>query len=204
MTKIQAIIFDIGGVIFRAGDGPPLRDKWAARCGFDGETFDQIVFNSPHYAKAARGEISRETLWQYRNSQLKLPESDLQELIKEYWDGGFWDTEILYYIKRLAPHYKLGIISDATSGAREKVQKFIDLSLFDAVIFSYEAGVCKPDPKIYQMALDRLKIPAGAALFIDDRQKNVAGAQAIGMAAFLYEAFEPFKKFMSTSDRAIR
>lgn len=197
MTKIKAIIFDIGGVIYRAGNGPPLREKWATKCGLDPNTFDQIVFNTPEYSKAASGEISNDQLWQIRNNQLKLSHADLQDLQVESW-GGRWDQALMAYIQTLAPHYKLGIISDATSDARERVQEFIDLSLFDDVLFSYEAGICKPAPEIYRKSLARLGVAAETAVFIDDRQKMVDGAIAVGMQAYLYTEFAPFKEFMST------
>lgn len=40
--RIQAIILDIGGVLWRA-EGPPLSEKWAARCGLDAETFRNVL-----------------------------------------------------------------------------------------------------------------------------------------------------------------
>ena len=197
MNKITTIIFDIGGVIARAKKGPLLRIKWAPKCGLDPQLFDEIVFNSPLFDKAAIGEVSKEALWQDRNATLKLSEADLEQLILEE-GASRWDQELIDFIKSLAPLYKLGIISDATSGAREWVEQFMDLSLFDSIIFSYEAGVRKPDPKIYLQSLHELGVPAQNALFIDDRQKNVAGAIAVGMLGYLYEELRPFKEFMST------
>ncbi|MEM7336926.1 MAG: HAD-IA family hydrolase [Chloroflexota bacterium] len=197
MNQITTLIFDIGGVIFRAAGGPPLREKWAAKCGLDFQTFDEIVFNSPLYDKAAIGEISSEEVWADRNTKLGLSENDLQELKAEYYHGR-WDLDLMENIQALAPYYKLGIISDATSGTRERVSQNIDISLFQSVIFSYEAGVRKPDPKIYHQSLRELDIPAQEALFIDDRQINIDGAEAVGMLGYLYEELRPFQDFMLT------
>ena len=96
------------------------------------------------------------------------------------------------YIETLKPHYRLGILSDANTGAREVVQEQIDLTLFDTVTFSYEVGLRKPDPKIFKLTLERLAVPPSAAIFIDDRPDNVEGAKALGMQAILYEEFETF------------
>ena len=190
-NKIEAIIFDIGGVIFRPGDGPPLREKWASRCNLSPEVFDETVYNSPLYAKAATGEITNEELWAFKNQTLNLSPAELEEFLVDYWDG-YWDQTLMSYIETLKPHYRLGILSDANTGAREVVQEQIDLTLFDTVTFSYEVGLRKPDPEIFKLTLDRLAVPPSAAIFIDDRPDNVEGARALGMQAILYEEFEPF------------
>lgn len=195
-NPLKAIIFDIGGVIYRAGDGPPLREKWAPKCGLDGDTFDQIVFNSPLYKQAARGEITREQLWAHKNSQLRLSDEDLEAMLVDYWSG-YWDGDLLRYIRELSSQFTLGIISDANSGAREVVSQHVDLSLYKSVIFSYEVGASKPDPHIYLAALDGLGLPPADCLFIDDRQPNVDGAIEMGMQAVLYEELRPLQKHIT-------
>ena len=57
------------------------------------------------------------------------------------------------------------------------------MALFDIVIESSKAGVRKPDPKIYQMMLDRLGVPAGACIYLDDLGINCKPAAVLGMAA---------------------
>ena len=52
---------------------------------------------------------------------------------------------------------------------------------FDAIVVSYEVGCAKPDPAIYRICLDRLKVPAEAALFVDDRIENLEAASRLGI-----------------------
>ncbi len=54
-------------------------------------------------------------------------------------------------------------------------------SLFDHVIESSKAGVRKPEPRIYDMMLVRLALPASACIFLDDLGVNLKPAQAMGM-----------------------
>ena len=82
-NKTEVIIFDIGGVIFRAGNGPPLLEKWAPRCNISPEAFDETVYNSPLYAKAATGEITNEELWAYKNKTLKLSPTELEAMLAD-------------------------------------------------------------------------------------------------------------------------
>lgn len=54
-------------------------------------------------------------------------------------------------------------------------------ALFDHVIESSKAGVRKPEPRIYEMMLDALALPASACIFLDDLGVNLKPAQAMGM-----------------------
>jgi 2-haloacid dehalogenase len=51
---------------------------------------------------------------------------------------------------------------------------------------SGEVKLLKPDPAIYYLALDRFGLRPADALFVDDREINVEGALAVGMAAHLF------------------
>jgi putative hydrolase of the HAD superfamily len=57
--------------------------------------------------------------------------------------------------------------------------------LFEIVIDSCVAGVRKPDPAIFRLALDALDVEPTAAVFLDDHPANVAAAEALGMRAIL-------------------
>lgn len=54
-------------------------------------------------------------------------------------------------------------------------------ALFRDIVVSGEVKLLKPDPEIYRLALRQFGISAEAAIFIDDRAVNVAGAEAVGM-----------------------
>jgi putative hydrolase of the HAD superfamily len=54
-------------------------------------------------------------------------------------------------------------------------------AMFDLVIESSRAGVRKPEPRIYEMMLEALSLPANACIFLDDLGVNLKPAQAMGM-----------------------
>jgi putative hydrolase of the HAD superfamily len=58
---------------------------------------------------------------------------------------------------------------------------------FDAVVISCEVGVSKPVPRIYQLCLDRLGLPAPETLFVDDRADNIEGAARVGLRTLHWE-----------------
>ena len=55
--------------------------------------------------------------------------------------------------------------------------------LLDEAFYSYELGVAKPDPAYFSTILERLDVPAGSALFVDDNLGNVEAARSVGLPA---------------------
>jgi len=55
------------------------------------------------------------------------------------------------------------------------------------VVISCEVGLSKPDPRIYQLCLDRLGLAAPATLFVDDRADNVEAAARVGLQTLHFE-----------------
>ena len=82
--------------------------------------------------------------------------------------------------------YKLDVLSDAWINTREKVQEWINYDLFDAIIFSFEVRVSKPDPSPYTNILSRLNVAAEECIFVDDRTVNVECVRGIGRKAMQY------------------
>ena len=185
MLQIKAVLLDIGGVLWHPKE-TPLSDTWAARCGLSAEAFDQIVYNSEWGSQALVGSITVEKMWETIGNHLGLSSIEISQCEQEYWTG-VWDTEFLDYCRVLKSRCKLGVVSDAESNARDKVKTWVSESLFDVIVFSSEVGVCKPDPKIFHCALERLGVNAPQAVFVDDREKNVNGAKALGIHGIHYK-----------------
>ena len=60
--------------------------------------------------------------------------------------------------------------------------------LFDAEVFSCSVGLRKPDPRIYQLALDELRVEPSEAIFVGDGANDeLAGAERVGMTAVMLE-----------------
>src|SRR5690606_9807118 len=65
----------------------------------------------------------------------------------------------------------------------------------DVLVDATHSGVLKPDPRAYRAALDALGVRAERALFVDDQQRNVDGARAVGMAAMFFDVADPDGSF---------
>ncbi|MFT5885971.1 MAG: HAD superfamily hydrolase (TIGR01509 family) [Arcticibacterium sp.] len=60
-------------------------------------------------------------------------------------------------------------------------------TLFKRAFYSYEMGLWKPDPKIYQEVLDEIEQKAEDVLFIDDNASNIASAAKMGFQTVLMD-----------------
>lgn len=67
-----------------------------------------------------------------------------------------------------------------------KKQNWNIWELFDEFILSHEVHMTKPDPKIFELALEKAKCKPEEVLFIDDGLNNVRSAQEIGINAIRF------------------
>lgn len=78
------------------------------------------------------------------------------------------------------------ITNFSTEKWAECVERFDFLDLFADTVVSAHERMLKPDPRIYRALLERNGLDPAECLFIDDSQKNVDGARAVGMNAILF------------------
>ncbi len=86
-----------------------------------------------------------------------------------------------------AAGFRLAIVSDSTE---ETVRLWPQTRLaarFETVVFSFVEGVCKPDPRMYSRALERLGLPPARCIYVGDGgSRELTGAEAMGLTAFKY------------------
>jgi HAD superfamily hydrolase (TIGR01662 family) len=103
--------------------------------------------------------------------------------------GGGWRHDLetphagaVETLRTLAKHYKLGIIANQSLGTRDRMLKHGMLDSISLVIGSAEAGVSKPEPRIFLQALrDATCEPKDAAMVGDRIDNDVKPANLLGM-----------------------
>jgi 2-haloacid dehalogenase len=65
-------------------------------------------------------------------------------------------------------------------------ERFEVLALLDDVVVSGTEGVAKPDPRVYEIAVERAGLPTSSLVFVDDKQANVDAADAAGLDGVLF------------------
>jgi len=196
---IRAVFFDLGGVIVRTEYQAP-REHLAERLNMEYDDLVRLVFESETSRKASVGQVSADKHWAAVTRALKRKPSEAENIRDEFFAGDIVDLELVSLIRSLRPRYKTGLISNAWDDLREYIaaKKFDDA--FDNMVISAEAGVTKPEAKIFHMALDQLGVSPNEAVFLDDFIENVEGARSVGMSAIHFkrpeEAIQQLKQLL--------
>jgi epoxide hydrolase-like predicted phosphatase len=199
--SIRAVFFDLGGVIVRTEFQAP-RQRLAERLGMEYDDLVKIVFDSDSGYKATMGEISSDEHWASVIQRLKRPASELLAIRDEFFAGDIVDRTLLDYLRALRGKYKTGLISNAWGDLRDYIvkEKFDDA--FDKMIISAEVGAAKPEPKIFQIALEQLGVRPKEAVFVDDFLINIEGCEKVGLKGIHFKdpgsALQQLKKLLST------
>ena len=185
---IRAVIWDLGGVLLRTEDYTS-RDKLAEDLGKTRGDIEFLMYGNDSSNRAQSGEISIEQHFSNVRQSLGLTETEMENFLERFWGGDRLDYDLVDYIRSIKNGYKTGLLSNAFENLRHLITqewKFDDA--FDHMVVSAEVGTMKPDPRIYQLALDGLGVEAHEAIFVDDFIRNVEGANAVGLQAIHFRS----------------
>ena len=90
--------------------------------------------------------------------------------------------ELIRDLKRAG--YRLYVLSNMSREFIDFLRRTEIYGCFDGEVVSCEEGVVKPEPRIYEILLDRFGLDPAETLFIDDRRSNLEAAAAFGIATF--------------------
>ena len=105
-------------------------------------------------------------------------------------EAGVWELfpEVFETLELLRPRYRLAVISNFDGRLRMIVEQLGISKFFDQLVISSEVGADKPDPFIFQRALELLGVAPDEALHVgDDPAGDWEGAAAAGMRVFKLE-----------------
>jgi epoxide hydrolase-like predicted phosphatase len=198
---IKAVFFDLGGVIVRTEFQAP-RQQLAERLGMEYDDLDKIVFDSESGLRASMGEITSDEHWIAVAKRLRRPASEISSIRDEFYAGDIVDRMLIEYIRSLRGKYKTGLISNAWGDLRDFIvrEKFDDA--FDKMIISAEVGAMKPEPEIFQIALEQFGVKPKEAVFVDDVSINIEGCEKVGMKGIHFRdaetTLQQLKELLST------
>jgi epoxide hydrolase-like predicted phosphatase len=187
VMTIEAVVFDIGGVLEITLD-LGVTGMWECRLGLGPGELNKRMYDV--WRGGSIGTISERDVHQAVSERLGLDERQLAECIADIWREylGTANRELIEYARRLRPRYSTGILSNSFAGAREREHAAYGFEeLADEIIYSHECGMSKPDPGIYALACERLRVEPAQMVFLDDSGPCVEGARQAGIHAVLYQ-----------------
>jgi putative hydrolase of the HAD superfamily len=199
MSPIEAIVSDFGGVLTS-----PLLDSFAAFQDSSGISLEQL--GTAMATVAARdganplfeletGRMSEagflQALSDQLSRQLERP-VELHGFGERYFDSLHPNEPMIDYMRELRGRgYRMAI---CTNNVREweplwRAKLPVD-EIFDVVVDSAFVGTRKPEPRIYEITLERLGVAAPAAVLLDDIEVNCTAARELGLEAVWFRSNE--------------
>lgn len=178
---INAIIFDFGDIFINLDK--PATISGLQKLGMKewSNEFDQLNLSFEV------GAISPEDF--VGGFQKQLPNASKEEILKA-WNAVLADFPFyrLEFLQELSKKYRLFLLSNTDSihintfEEKSGVSFYKDFyDCFEKVYFSFDIGMRKPDPKIYQFVLEQNNLVAENTLFVDDKTENTDSAAALGI-----------------------
>jgi len=179
---IKAVIFDYADVI-SGSVIPYFREMYPHASDEIRSAFiDEFDYGEVDY----RGMLDK--LAELTGQTAEVVEQNIRDISKNFNN----DPRLLSLIKGLREKgYKTGLLSNIGPG-------FLDMNFpergeyFDDIVLSYEVHMVKPSPEIYHLAARNLGVEPDECVFVDDSQRNVDGAEAVGMKGIVYKNFDEF------------
>jgi putative hydrolase of the HAD superfamily len=188
---IRAVIFDWGGVLID-NTAQGLLSLFAQKLGVTPEQLNTAFI--PFVKAFQKGQIAEHDLWEGIAAALGIERPYNPTLWDDAIRAVYRPKEEMFALASLLKGrgYKVGLLSNTELPS---VRFFHEqgYAQFDATVFSCEVGTCKPEHRIYEIALERLGVGPSEAVFIDDRADFIEGAQKLGMHTIRFESPEQVK-----------
>ena len=194
--RIDAVLFDVGGVILRLADittlgtfnghteAQPIKDLWS-RC--------EIV------RAHETGELNAQAFAQ------RMVETYAMGCAPDEFLARFcaWPREVFPGIEELLadldPKLQVACLSNTCDIHWRTMIAAEDMTrLFKRQFLSFRWGLMKPDAAIYRRAISELGCAPERILFFDDNQANVDGARAVGIDAHLVDGPDAARQILAS------
>ena len=193
----EGIVFDLGNVLQPYN---PWRvvDNMAAVSGRSRWVIALYFRLSRRWQQFDAGRYTKEDFCQRVIGELRLNIS-VAQFEQAFADMFTVNQQLVALLPELAKRYRLILLSDNNPiHSAYCFGQHHFYALFEQKILSFEVGVCKPSPVIYQRVVDMTQIPPSRLVFIDDKKKNIRGAIAAGMSAIHFSGEEDFVRHIQS------
>ena len=99
---------------------------------------------------------------------------DLRENLNQWWNENFWRYTVLYdgvkeLLRELRKEYRVGIVTNGhAEGQRQKLDRMGLYEEVDEVLISGAVGIHKPDPALFKLMAEKLRVQPEECVFVGD------------------------------------
>ncbi|MFN0093239.1 MAG: HAD family hydrolase [Dehalococcoidia bacterium] len=184
MPNLKAALFDLGGVL-TSSPVIAIRQYAIAR-GVDYSILGPMIAEPQlAWSRWERSEISADQFMLdfEREGYDRGITISARGVMDAAFGGQSTRDEVVAVVRHLKGKVRLGAITNnvVREGSQPRETSYSLDELFEVVIESSVVGLRKPDPRIYQLACERLGVVPEECVFLDDIGANLKGARALGM-----------------------
>lgn len=183
---IKNIVFDIGNVVVR-WDPNLIAERTFGSADTASSQRDSI-FGHPLWLSLNRGELTEEEVKRAFARELGVDHDTLDRLffhIKDSQDLRDDTIALMHVLKR--QDFRLFALTDNVHEiVRYLQERYTFWDLFEHATVSAEIGALKPSPEIFNHLLTTNQLIPEQTVFFDGVPRNVDGAKAIGIKAFVF------------------
>ena len=189
MKKINAIIFDLGGVIFNIDYALTIKDF--KKIGIkDANIFYSKTQQNKIFDKLECGVISKKI---FINEMMKFTITKDKKKIEDSWNSMLLNLPLnrINYLKKINKNYRIFLLSNTNIIHIDKIKRDMGEdrwkefnNLFEKVYLSYKIGIRKPSPESFYIILKENNLIADNVLFIDDSIQHINTAKRIGIKTY--------------------
>lgn len=185
MSKIEAVIFDAGGVLHESNS--VVTDDLVQELGLEQETLKKIWANQ--IPLLGSGKIDEAEFWRQVSNEHGIRQVEVAEnlLGRAFTEALKSHAPIIKLIKELGSNgVKLAVLSNTIEPHAKALREAGLYDGFDYLFLSHEVGMRKPNVAIYEHALEELGTKPEATVFVDDDPENVEAAEALGIKGVVF------------------
>jgi epoxide hydrolase-like predicted phosphatase len=186
-VTIKAVVFDIGGVLKKTPD-LGVNANWEKKLNLKSGEIDRRLISV--WEKGRVGTISEAEVNRHSSEILGISVVDGVAFMDDRWTQylGTPNVELIEYFISLRSRRQTAILSNSFVGARKREEERYHFGeMTDLIIYSHEVGMVKPDPRIYALTCERLRLRPEEIIFLDDKEKNIASSREYGMCGILFK-----------------
>jgi epoxide hydrolase-like predicted phosphatase len=184
---IKTIFFDFGGVIIKPPNMKWIQ-RWKDQLGINEHPEILEMLENPHGSQLVQdiclGKAPEDYLWMVMTEKWHINPALLAQIRRRLRSSRQLNRQVVRFMDELKSQYQTAILSNAGDQARQLMEETYRLDRYvDTIIISAEEGVIKPDPRIFEIAMERMSAEPKSSLLVDDFEENVLAARAFGMQA---------------------
>ena len=195
---IRSVILDFGGVYFTDGTAKAIREI-STTYGVPEQSVKEVMHGDLG-TEYRTGEVTADQFWSGARRVWGIDAENCQ--LAPIWIQAYEPIQgTVEIVDRLnVAGYEMLFLSDNVQERIEYLeQKYRFRRRFKDGVFSHLAGTRKPDPKIYEMVLEKSSHPARECLFVDDKPHFLEPARMLGMSVVAFEGPAQLEQALKSS-----